>query len=45
LDRNIEEKNKRLVEIRDEIIGYENKMVELRDEIKRILTECLTRYE
>ena len=36
LERDIDEKNKKLVEIRDEIIAEEDKLVEIRDEIKEL---------
>jgi len=36
LDRNIEEKTKRLVEVRDEIIGEEDRLMELRNEINEL---------
>jgi chromosome segregation ATPase len=36
LDRNIEEKNKKLVEIREEIICEEDRLMELRSEIEEL---------
>lgn len=36
LDRSIEEKTKRLVEVRDEIIGEEDRLMELRNEINEL---------
>lgn len=36
MDRSIEEKTKRLVEVRDEIIGEEDRLMELRNEINEL---------